>query len=149
MADSSAYRPSTAAEPRGNNDIAVCEVATGKTWTIAKGTSEESPWYDARVSPDGQWIAYQFSRKVGASIFAAKIDGSETRKLLEVDGKKEEVGLEGWSPDSKHVIVQSWGTGPEIPSECLFFGLDAKTGAKTGIAKLPRGTIRRAEECGH
>lgn len=135
------YVPTATTESQ--NDIAICELGTGKTWTVTKGTKDYSLWYEAKISPDGQWLAWQISRDSDEAIFIARVDGSESRKFYEFDNKKEGGMMEGWSSDSKHLMVESWNPGMSPPG-WLLLALDAKTGAKKEIArasKVDRSTV--------
>jgi WD40 repeat protein len=61
--------------------IQAVEVQTGKAqilFTIENGSYKS---ISAALSPDGQWIAYR--GRDNGSVFIAKVDGSETRLLLD------------------------------------------------------------------
>jgi tetratricopeptide (TPR) repeat protein len=113
--------------PKDGYDLAVCEISTGKVTTVAKGSKDKEPQSKPIFSPDGRWIVYDLSV---AEIYVSKIDGSETRKLFEHAGKKDQVFAETWSSDGAEVGVFSWFAETE---ECEGFMVDAKTGARKKI----------------
>jgi hypothetical protein len=119
------------------NDVAICEVATGKTWTVAKGDTNH-PWTEAQFSPDGKWIAYQLS---GAAISIVKTDGSDGHKIYEGDEKREELSLQGWSRDGTRVIAQSWdlserSANHKYPTNSLIVALGLQGRAKKEVARV-------------
>lgn len=124
-------------QPANSDDLGVCEIATGKTWTIFKGSNDKSPEGDAVISPDGQWIAYDVS---GKAIFVAKLDGTETRQLYACDTKIAGAwtDAEGWSADSTQLIVGVWFK----TEQDVALSLNVKTGASKEIARLPLPKVR-------
>ena len=116
-------------EPTGGYDLAVCEVATGKTWMIAKCGDGKSPG-GVELSPDGQRIAFDLS---GPIIYIAKFDGAEKRTLYESDDKTAYVWPLRWSRDSSHLTVV---LEPKTGSRRLI-DLDVTTGDKREMARMP------------
>jgi len=121
-------------QAKGNGDYFVCEVATGKTWLIAKDTKGKG-WWGAKLSPDGQQIVYQTT---GSSVYLTKNDGSETRTLYSTDGINEQFTVLGWSSDGSHVNLGIWDPKGRAGFETLV-GIDAKTGARKETARLSVG----------
>jgi hypothetical protein len=64
------------------------------------------------VSPDGRWIATAGRDPVNNARFAMIIptDGSESRELVSQQGD-EKLGVFGWTPDGRSVIVSKTPTG--------------------------------------
>lgn len=64
------------------------------------------------VSPDGQWIATAGRDRVNNARFAMIIptDGGESRELVRQQGD-EQLGVFGWTPDGRSVIVSKSPTG--------------------------------------
>jgi dipeptidyl aminopeptidase/acylaminoacyl peptidase len=70
--------------------------------TSLNGSVANSQW-----SPDGQWIAFHFvpGGGGGQQVYMIHPDGTGLRRLT--DGGKESNFLDGWSPDSRYLMIAS------------------------------------------
>jgi hypothetical protein len=119
-------------EPKGGYDLAVMEIATGKSWTIAKCVKGKSPGGVA-ISPNGQHIAYDLS---DSTIHVARIDGSEARKLLVADANAEDVWPLEWSQDSSRLFVEC---KQRTTASYRLVAVELKSGAQDEVARLAPG----------
>jgi hypothetical protein len=113
--------------PCQTNALIVCDLIDGKSWTVKAGpfTRQEQP-DGVYVSPDGRSIAYDFAF---AAIYVARIDGTETRKLVEKSQADEVISLDGWSTDGSQLLFDvSSKANPKAAFKD--FTVDVKTGAK-------------------
>lgn len=87
---------------------------TNQVWLIdAQGgwpeqiTSFDGNVANAQWSPDGQWIAFHFvpTGGGGQQIYLIRPDGTGERRLT--DGGDDQNFLDGWSPDSRYVMIAS------------------------------------------
>jgi Tol biopolymer transport system component len=85
---------------------------------------------DPTISPDGQWLAFtrRDNAKANKALYIARIDGSDMRRMTNVDVNEHDVS---WSPDGRYlavvrgdqgsrIIVLEVATGAEVTS----FGID-------------------------
>ena len=56
----------TAINPKTNSDVEVVPLAGGRPWVVAATVAEES---NARLSPDGRWIAYNSNESGGFEVY--------------------------------------------------------------------------------
>lgn len=78
------------AGPRGDRDIYLVEVASGKSVRLTYGGNNTAPCF----SPDGQWLAFSSSRDGDHEIYVMRLDGSQVTQLTDND-------YDDWQP--------SWG----------------------------------------
>lgn len=95
-----------------HNDLLLIDVASGAVRRV-RGAEETS----SRLSPDGQFIAYQTfpkKSKVGpvgpGTIFVERVDGSEDQLIADPEGG---AMLAGWSSDGRFVMYTSNDVGAE------------------------------------
>lgn len=118
--------------PAQSEDVAVCEISTGKSWVVFQGTKgKEEPWSDALFSADGQHVSIDVS---GTMIYVVRTDGTALRKLYETGGNKERVTNLGWSADGSQVIAKFWPADDK--ADRIIMALDAKTGARNDLARI-------------
>jgi len=119
-------------KPVGTRDLAVCELATAKSWIVSKATEDSWVRGYAMISPDGKWIAYD--QNDYSAIVVSKIDGSETHALWERKSSDESGLVWGWSSDSLQAFV---GVQTQTVPRAIL-AVELKTGAKREIARLPK-----------
>jgi Tol biopolymer transport system component len=69
------------AGPRGDRDIYLVEVATGKALRLTYGGNNTAPCF----SPDGLWLAFSSSRDGDHEIYVMRVDGSQVTQLTDND----------------------------------------------------------------
>ncbi|MBP8260678.1 MAG: tetratricopeptide repeat protein [Verrucomicrobia bacterium] len=106
-------------QPEDRSDIAICETATGKTWTVVQRAPEDG---SVVFAPDGRRIAYVLS----SGIQIANIDGSEAKQVFPF---KNDSGLwiYEWSRKGERLIVLAWET----------------KGVAVGVLDIEAGTIKQ------
>lgn len=67
------------AGPRGDRDIYIVEVATGKVLRLTYGGNNTAPCF----SPDGMWIVFSSSRDGDHEIYVMRLDGSRVTQLTD------------------------------------------------------------------
>jgi Tol biopolymer transport system component len=100
-----------------NGGLQLVDVASGAVRPVPGSGAEEGL---ARLSPDGQFIAYHVSPNqtpFGAfspgKIFVERVDGSQDRLIADPEGG---ATLAGWSPDGHFVLY----TADNLGAECLW-----------------------------
>jgi TolB protein len=78
------------AGPRGDRDIYLVEVASGKALRLTYGGNNTAPCF----SPDGMWLVFSSSRDGDHEIYVMKVDGTQVTQLTDND-------YDDWQP--------SWG----------------------------------------
>ncbi len=61
--------------------------------------------YSAKISPDGQWIAFTGSYDGSTNAYVIPIEGGEPKRITYFPGSVQTVG---WTPDSRRVVVRSY-----------------------------------------
>jgi hypothetical protein len=117
-----------------DSDLALLETATGKHWIVEKASGETGTWAGLRISPDGQWIAYD--REEQTKIRLARIDASEIKTLFERPGGKDHDYLDvmSWSKDGRQVIVRLSNAKTNA-----LLAIDVATGNSKELFRAPAG----------
>ena len=115
-------------EPSGGYDVAVLEIATGKSTFIAKSEKDKSP-SSVALSLDGQLVAYDLS---DATVYLARLDGSQPRKLVVGNPSQEQIWPIQWSTDGSELFICVQRVADR---SCAVFSVDVKTAAKTEIGR--------------
>jgi len=102
------------------SDIQIVDVATGAATTL---THTPGFWDSPKVSPDGQWIAFEGYRDLAASfpeveIHLMRIDGSDDRVLLK--DTPDRIYTMFWAPDGRGLY---WGTKEKGASNVHYLDL--------------------------
>ena len=124
-----------ASKTRGgaNYEISLLELATLKVRALTTDTPAELTNYSPRWSPDGEWIAFRRAATSGAdsNVYVSSLDGSPI--LLTDHAGEVNYRLNGWSPDSRYLLVTSNQRGGydnvatlEVGSKALQFLTDAR-----------------------
>jgi Tol biopolymer transport system component len=113
-------------KPKESSNVAIYEMATGKTWTAIKANAGQYVW-NALISPDARLIVYQLESS--NSVYLAKIDGSDTKQVYPF-GKELEGWINDWSPDGGQLIVNFWDEKSSSVAT-----LDLKTGTMKEIKR--------------
>ena len=93
--------------------LLLIDIASGAVRSVPRSGEEETY---SRLSPDGQFIAYQTfpKRDVGpvapGKIFVERVDGSEDQLIADPEGG---AMLAGWSSDGRFVMYTSNDVGAE------------------------------------
>ena len=89
--------------PDGN--IAVCELATGRTWSVTVKNDSPEQAAESIVSPDGRWIAYTwFALDGAAELRVIGTDGKSPRVLIRDQRLAQPLPVE-WSRDGRHILA--------------------------------------------
>jgi len=102
---------------QSGNKIELLDAANGNRRTILNISYDSYGSPTAAISPDGQWLAY-LERVPGRKmpgIYLARLDGSETRLLVQLDDWTATVAL--FSPDSKWLAINLMN--PEVPNATI------------------------------
>ncbi|MBI4904411.1 MAG: PD40 domain-containing protein [Acidobacteria bacterium] len=91
----------------GGRGIGVHDLSTDEVKTVARPPVPEARLYNALVSPDGNYIAYQRQESPDVNgLYVMGIDGSNPRRLA--GGKDLFPSPWDWSPDGKHLLAGFW-----------------------------------------
>ena len=100
-------------------------------------------WPQGRISPDGNYIAYDFPPREDAKqrdIFVLAADGSRETTLVDLDG--EDLML-GWAPDSSSVLFASNRTG-----DFSAWLIDVRDGKPSGLPQLIKRNLGGVQPMG-
>lgn len=99
------------------NKIEMLNVADGSRYSLLVTNFDFYNSPRPAISPDGQWLAYleQVPGRRTPGIYLARLDGSETRLLVQLDDWTATVAL--FSPDSKWLAINL--RNPEIPNATI------------------------------
>ncbi len=96
----------------------------GDLWTVARdgGTARRLTTHDgmeelARISPDGNWIAFTGQYDGNADVYVIPAQGGEPRRLTYHPGSDQVIT---WSPDSKEVYFRSQRSSPNHRYDRIF-----------------------------
>jgi dipeptidyl aminopeptidase/acylaminoacyl peptidase len=85
---------------RYDSNIWIADVASGKTWQLTRGDSDDSPAW----SPDDKWIAFDSGRDEKGQIYRIALSGGEAERLTNLPGG---ASAPVWSHDGAHILFQS------------------------------------------
>jgi len=106
---------------------------------LTEHTRPVSFWYDASISPDDEWIAYNANESENLQnldVWVVKMDGSERKKLFEVrDGSKELA--KAWSRDGTMLLISSDHAGVDQAGVYFLNSGDVKWFGDAGAPELP------------
>ncbi|HXW77375.1 MAG TPA: hypothetical protein VEJ20_08205, partial [Candidatus Eremiobacteraceae bacterium] len=82
------------------SNIWIADVASGKTWQLTRGDSDDSPNW----SPDDKWIAFDSGRGDKGQIYRIALGGGEAQRLTDLPN-----GASGptWSHDGTRILFQA------------------------------------------
>jgi Tol biopolymer transport system component len=114
------------------------------------------PWRGAEISPDGQLVAFDTCRKADRGLNIARIDGSDERRLVDLDGdscvdirwSRDGARLSYGSPIDRRLHIVELGSGVDIPLQYTSpaYGWHAWSPAGDAIAyEVGRGGSRRID----
>ena len=93
--------------PRGTGGIALCDLTDGsvRPLRMPKAAGERSPARRAVLSPDAQWLAYQWMRegRQGFAVHVIAVDGTRDR---EVYRSGTGLDIQKWTPDGGALLVR-------------------------------------------
>ncbi len=101
-------------------DLWKANIQDGKALRITAMQGYET---DARVSPDGKWIAFTGRQYGNADVFIMPVEGGEVKQLTTFSGNDE---VSSWSWDSKYIYFTSSRMGPASTYKVSISGGTAK-----------------------